>query len=147
MGVKISKCYSSYKAQPNVLKGVLNFPSNVPYKTILGIFDILNFPFLALPDFVSRATVVAQASVFRHSSVNTVFSETASWIPAKFYDKLPISHIDLQTAFFVFQNFQCLHFYHFFSLLLTREPKVLKSYFLHSFTLISTKHYVNYGGI
>ncbi len=50
-----------------------------------------NFGFLALLDFVSRATVMAQASV--RPSVNSSFSETAAWIQAKFYGKLPIHHI------------------------------------------------------
>ncbi len=40
--------------------------------------------FLALLDFVSRATVMAQASVVRPSVVvNSSFSETAAWIQAK----------------------------------------------------------------
>ncbi len=42
--------------------------------------------FLALLDFVSRAAVVAQASVRRPSVVRKfIFSETAVWIQAKFY--------------------------------------------------------------
>ena len=40
---------------------------------------------LALLDFVSRASVLAQASVVRPSSVNSGFSTTAFWIQAKFY--------------------------------------------------------------
>ncbi len=43
MGAKISKRYSSYKSQPNVLKLVLNFPPNGPHKTAMGIFEILSF--------------------------------------------------------------------------------------------------------
>ncbi len=43
MGVKITKCYSSYKSQTNVLKLVLNFPPNGPHKSMFGIFEILSF--------------------------------------------------------------------------------------------------------
>ncbi len=49
--------------------------------------------FLALLDFVRRATVVAQASVVRCLSVNSGFSETAAWIQAKFCGKLLIRHL------------------------------------------------------
>ncbi len=41
MGVNISKRYSTYKSQPNVLKLVLNFPPNGPHKNTFGIFEIL----------------------------------------------------------------------------------------------------------
>ena len=39
IGVKISRRYS-YKKPPNVLKLVLNFPLNFPYKSTVGIFEI-----------------------------------------------------------------------------------------------------------
>ncbi len=39
MAAEISKRYSSYKSQPNVVKLVLNFPFNGPHKTTLGIFE------------------------------------------------------------------------------------------------------------
>ncbi len=43
MGVKISKCYSSYTSQLKAFKLVLNFPLNGPHKTTLGTFEILSF--------------------------------------------------------------------------------------------------------
>ncbi len=62
--------------------------------------------FLALLDFVSRATVMAQASVV-HPSVNSSFSETAAWVQTKFYGKLPIHHISRPFfSFFKIFNFQ-----------------------------------------
>ncbi len=67
---------------------------------------------LALLDFVSRATVMAQASGVR-PSVNSSFSETAAWIPTKFYGKLPIHHIS-RPFFCFFQNFTFSNFYEFF---------------------------------
>ena len=67
--------------------------------------------FLALLDFVSRATVVAQASVVR-PSVNSGFSETVAWIQAKFCGKLPIRHISGLSFFFLFSK--VLNFYVFF---------------------------------
>ena len=48
MGVKLSKRYSSYKSQPNVLKLALIFSHNGPHKTTLGIFEILSFRFLTI---------------------------------------------------------------------------------------------------
>ncbi len=48
--------------------------------------------FLALLHCISRATVMAPASVVR-PSVNLSFSETAAWIRVKFYGKLHIRHI------------------------------------------------------
>ena len=35
-------------SQLKVFKLVFNFPPNVPHKTMLGIFDILNFQFLTI---------------------------------------------------------------------------------------------------
>ncbi len=43
MGAKISKRYSCYKSQANILKLVLHFPSNGPHQTTFGIFEILSF--------------------------------------------------------------------------------------------------------
>ena len=40
-------------------------------------------PFLALFDFVSRATLVAQTSADRPSSVNSDFSKTAAYDPGQ----------------------------------------------------------------
>ncbi len=50
------------------------------------------YVFLALLDFVSRATVMAQASVIC-PFVNSGFSETAAWIQTKFCGQLHIHYI------------------------------------------------------
>ena len=49
MGVQISKCYSSYKSQPNVYKLVLNFPPNGP-SSQSNIGDFGNFEFAIFND-------------------------------------------------------------------------------------------------
>ncbi len=63
---------------------------------------------LAQLDFVSGATVMAQASVVRPSpvrpSVNSGFSKTAAWIQAKFCGKLTIRHTP-DVFFFKIHNF------------------------------------------
>ena len=72
-------------------------------------------------DFFSSAWLCQQSychgTGVRHPSVrlsvNSSFSETAAWIQAKFYGKLPIHHISRQ--FFLF-------FQIFFSFLLTWDP-------------------------
>ncbi len=43
IAAKILKRYSSYKSQPNVLKLVLNFPPNSPYKNSFRTFEMLSF--------------------------------------------------------------------------------------------------------
>ncbi len=68
--------------------------------------SLYNHPFLALLDFVSRATV-------RRPSINSGFSETSAWIQAKFCGKLYLSTIS-PDCFFFFQNFSFLNFYDFF---------------------------------
>ncbi len=67
---------------------------------------------LALLDFGSRATVVAQAFVVLPLS-NSGFSESPAWIHAKIYRKLPIHHIS-RHFFFFFQNFHFSHNFHYF---------------------------------
>ncbi len=52
MGAKISKRYSSYKLQPEVLKLVLNFSPNGPHKTTFKRFG--NFEFPIFNDFSSK---------------------------------------------------------------------------------------------
>ncbi len=95
------------------------------YKLPTPHTSALQYGFLALLDFVSRATVMAQASVVRPSvrrpSVNSSFSETAAWIQTKFYGQLPIHHISRPFFFvfcffkiFNFQIFAFLIFYDFF---------------------------------
>ena len=90
---------------------------------------------LALFDFVSRATVVAQASV--RPSVNSGFREPAAQIQAKFCGQLPIHHI---SRHFFFQNLQFSNFYDFFfSFPLTWDPmraKISKDYSSYIFHLI-----------
>ena len=63
MGAKISKRYSSYKPQPNVLKLALNFPPNGPHIITFGIFEILSVWFLT--NFVenSKFTIVAYGEI------------------------------------------------------------------------------------
>ncbi len=78
---------------------------------------IIMVSFLALLDFVSRATVVAQASVV-HPSVNSGLSESATWIQAKFCGKLPTCHISRPfcfSFFFIFSS-KFSNFYDFFCL-------------------------------
>ncbi len=52
MGMKISKCYSTYKLQPKVFKLIMNFPPNGPDKTTFGIWSfelsIFNIFFLQI---------------------------------------------------------------------------------------------------
>ncbi len=43
MGAKITKRFSSYKSETNVLKLVLNFSPNGPHKTTFGVFEIFFF--------------------------------------------------------------------------------------------------------
>ncbi len=46
MGMKISKCYSSYKSQPKDLKLILKFLPSGPHKTTFGILEILKIEIL-----------------------------------------------------------------------------------------------------
>ncbi len=63
-GSEISKRYSSYKLQPNVLKLVLNYPPNGPHKTTFGIFEILSFWFLTIFFFENcKFTIVAYGEI------------------------------------------------------------------------------------
>ncbi len=48
MGAKISKCYSSYKSQSNVLKLLLNIPPNGPHKST--VFEFWNVDLLIFND-------------------------------------------------------------------------------------------------
>ena len=68
---------------------------------------------LSLLDSVSRATVVAQASIVHPLSISSGFSETDAWIQAKFCGKLPICHIS-RHFFSVFKSFDFQNFMIFF---------------------------------
>ncbi len=79
MGAKISKCYSSYKLQPKVLKLFLNFPPNGPHKSMFGIFEILNFQFLTIfflenfkftTQLVSNSFMLSVKQISRTSNFN-----------------------------------------------------------------------------
>ncbi len=70
--------------------------------------------FLALFDFISRATVVSQVSVVRPWSVNSGFSETTAWIQVKFYGQLPVLPISIRFLNVFFSEFQIFNFYDFF---------------------------------
>ncbi len=63
MGAKISKRYSSYKSQPNVLKLVLNVSPNGPHKTTVWIFEIFNFWFLGIFFQNSKFTIVTYGEI------------------------------------------------------------------------------------
>ncbi len=65
-----------------------------------------------MPDCVTRATVLVRASVVRPSVLPLTqgFSETAAWIQAEFYGKLPIRHISRP----FFQNLHISNFYDHF---------------------------------
>ena len=79
------------------------------------------------------------------SSVNLGFSETAAWIQAKFYGKLPMHHIS--RPFFLLSKFSS-NFYDFFSFSLTWDPmgaKISKRYSSSSFHPIWAKLYDNLG--
>ena len=56
MGANISKCYSSYKSQPKVLKVILNFPPNGPHEILFGIFEMFKF-------FFEKFTIVAYGEI------------------------------------------------------------------------------------
>ncbi len=83
-----------------ISKVLLNFLPNRPHKSNVLDFQNFEFPFLALLDFVSRATVMAQSSLVHHLSVVhplsdfSDFLETAAWIQARFYGQLPIHQTD-----------------------------------------------------
>ncbi len=63
LGAKISKRYSCYKSQPNFFKLVLNFPPNVPHKTMFGNFGIFSFRFLTFFFENVKFTIVAYGKI------------------------------------------------------------------------------------
>ncbi len=93
--------------------------------------------FLALLYCVSRATVVAQASVIR-LSVNSDFSEAA----AKFYVKLHIHHICRRvfSFFYFFKIFKYLRFFLFVNML-PCGSKISQRYSSYSFYPVWNKLY------
>ncbi len=127
-----------------------NIHIDVLQKLLQNISDAVIFTelwaFLALLDFDSKATVVAQASVIR-PSVNSGFSETTAQIQATLYGKALFAISPDRLLFFIQK------FYGFFLFSLTWDhirAKISKHYFSHSFGLISTKRYdkyVTHGGI
>ncbi len=99
--------------------------------------------FLALLNFVSRATIMAQCrrhpSSIRLSVHKLRFLGNHAWTQAKFCGQLPVHHISRPFLSF-FQNFQFSIFLNIFSFLLTWDPtaaKLSKRYSSYNFHLIS----------
>ncbi len=82
--------------------------------------------FLALLDFVSRATVVAQASVACASSVNCGFSETVHGSRPNFVESY-LSIISSESFSFI-QNFHFSNFYDFFFIFANMRPHWSKNF-------------------
>ena len=123
--------------------------TNSPFSSYVPLY-IAHFIFLALLDFVSRATVMAQVPAIRRPSVNSDFSETTAWTEAKFCGKGTYPP-NLQTFIFSFFKIYDFQIFTFFSV--NKDPmgaKTSKRYFSHSFGPISAKlhdKFVSHSGI